>query len=479
MRRYLSLGLRWLVLLSAVGLVYAGPVAAQDVPPSDEVGADGVTVHVVQRGETLFSIAQFYGTTVEALQAANNIPDPTILEVGQRLIIPDSEAAPAALPAITVQPSDSLDSLALRFGASPGLLGMQNAVVNPGLLFAGQRLIVTSDPDGAGPLSGGWPYAVQPGDTTGRIAAGNGIPWTALLHANHLLSPAQLYPGQRLYLPGESPPVNALASPWADVFIHPLPAEQGRTISLSVQMAAPGSLAGRFLSRDLQFIADGQTYTAIIGINAFTRPGVYPLDLTFTGQDGGVSTLSRGVLVADGGYDAETINVPTGLEGLLDEPLLDEEYALISGYMSGFTPQRYWADGFFPLPIGGDIASAFGTRRVYSGQGAQLTGRFHSGADFAMPVATPIQSPAAGVVVFVGSLEVRGNATIIDHGWGVYTGYWHQAGILVHSGEQVQAGQVIGTVGNTGLTTGAHLHWEMWVSGVQVDPVQWTREAMP
>ena len=96
-----------------------------------------------------------------------------------------------------------------------------------------------------------------------------------------------------------------------------------------------------------------------------------------------------------------------------------------------------------------------------------------------MPVATPIYAPAPGVVVWAGPLQVRGNTTIIDHGWGVYTGYWHQAGILVQTGEQVETGQEIGSIGSTGLVTGAHLHWELWVSGVQVDPLQWAREVMP
>jgi murein DD-endopeptidase MepM/ murein hydrolase activator NlpD len=240
----------------------------------------------------------------------------------------------------------------------------------------------------------------------------------------------------------------------------------------------PGNLTGRFLSRDLSIVSNGQRYIATIGIHAFTRPGIYPLTLNFTDTGGHTFTLSRGVLVADGGYTAETIDVPANLEALLDGALLDEEYAQISAIMSGATPQRHW-DGLFLLPTGGDVASAYGTRRIYRGGGTELTDRFHSGADFAMPVATPIRAPASGVVAFVGQLEVRGNTTIIDHGWGVYTGYWHQAGIQVQTGEVVLVGQEIGSVGSTGLVTGAHLHWELWVSGVQVDPLQWVRETMP
>jgi murein DD-endopeptidase MepM/ murein hydrolase activator NlpD len=74
---------------------------------------------------------------------------------------------------------------------------------------------------------------------------------------------------------------------------------------------------------------------------------------------------------------------------------------------------------------------------------------------------------------------VRGNATLIDHGWGVYSGYWHQSVIQVKGGDQVDTGQVIGFNGATGRVTGPHLHWELWVGGVQVDPLQWTEVPFP
>jgi murein DD-endopeptidase MepM/ murein hydrolase activator NlpD len=79
--------------------------------------------------------------------------------------------------------------------------------------------------------------------------------------------------------------------------------------------------------------------------------------------------------------------------------------------------------------------------------------------------------------VFAGSLNVRGKATIIDHGWGVYTGYWHQTEQLVSVGDTVTVGQVIGTIGATGRVTGPHLHWEVWVNGVPVNPMQWVKQS--
>jgi murein DD-endopeptidase MepM/ murein hydrolase activator NlpD len=74
---------------------------------------------------------------------------------------------------------------------------------------------------------------------------------------------------------------------------------------------------------------------------------------------------------------------------------------------------------------------------------------------------------------------VRGNAILIDHGWGVVTGYWHLSRIDVTVGQRVTQGQPIGAIGNTGLSTGPHLHWEMWVNGTAVSALQWLRDFAP
>ncbi|MFN2120184.1 MAG: M23 family metallopeptidase, partial [Anaerolineales bacterium] len=78
-----------------------------------------------------------------------------------------------------------------------------------------------------------------------------------------------------------------------------------------------------------------------------------------------------------------------------------------------------------------------------------------------------------------GPLNVRGNATFIDHGWGVYTGYFHQRAIHVSAGEHVEAGQLIGEIGDTGRVTGPHLHFDLWVGDVQVNPLEWLSRVYP
>jgi murein DD-endopeptidase MepM/ murein hydrolase activator NlpD len=82
-------------------------------------------------------------------------------------------------------------------------------------------------------------------------------------------------------------------------------------------------------------------------------------------------------------------------------------------------------------------------------------------------------------VVFAGPQTVRGNATMIDHGWGVYTAYMHQSEILVSVGEYVEQNQLIGKVGNTGRVEGPHLHFEILVGDVQVDPLAWLGGEFP
>ena len=81
--------------------------------------------------------------------------------------------------------------------------------------------------------------------------------------------------------------------------------------------------------------------------------------------------------------------------------------------------------------------------------------------------------------VLAEELPIRGNTTVIEHGRGVYTGYWHQVSIDVSVRQRVQAGDIIGRVGDSGLSTGTHLHWEVWINGIQVDPLEWLQLDIP
>ena len=97
----------------------------------------------------------------------------------------------------------------------------------------------------------------------------------------------------------------------------------------------------------------------------------------------------------------------------------------------------------------------------------------HTGIDFGAPCGTPIKAAATGTVFQVtpeASSGGYGNMTIIRHSGSVATLYAHQSSIIVSPGQVVTIGQVIGYVGSTGKSTGCHLHWEIRINGVPVDP---------
>ena len=162
------------------------------------------------------------------------------------------------------------------------------------------------------------------------------------------------------------------------------------------------------------------------------------------------------------------------MQNTIDPSITVPEDELIYNITSNFTPDKYWS-GIFSYPLDYPdsaecITATFGVPRSYNGGSYQS---FHTGIDFLGCVNNNIYAPASGVIVYTGPLPVRGNATIIDHGLGIFTGYWHQSEILVEIGQFVEAGQQIGVIGNTGRSNGAHLHFEVWVNGVQVDPFDW------
>jgi murein DD-endopeptidase MepM/ murein hydrolase activator NlpD len=86
---------------------------------------------------------------------------------------------------------------------------------------------------------------------------------------------------------------------------------------------------------------------------------------------------------------------------------------------------------------------------------------------------------ANGVVAFAGQLDIRGNYIVINHGWGVYTGYAHLSQINVERGQTLTAGQIIGASGNSGRSSGPHLHWEIAVNGEWIDGVLFLEMWLP
>lgn len=429
-------------------------------------------VHVVQEGETLFGIAQRYGTTVEAIAAANGITDVNQLAVGQELVIPvgGPEVAPGTrYTTYYIVPSDTLAGVARRFDITLTALAELNGVVNPALLPAGGQLRVPSQTVGR-------VHRVAAGETAIGLALRYDMPLWAFLSANRLDSATALLPGQWVQVP---PPVvtGTLPPPFVALEVGPMPVVQGHTVRVKAELTPGARVRGVFDDRPLHFATEGGVHYALFGVHALSDPGLYPLALVATDAAGDEVYLWRTVEVLDGGYPYEEIILGQDQDAILSPEALAAERARLAEIRATFTPERYW-EGLFSRPITTSVTSFFGTRRLYQSPSYQFYG-YHEGTDFNGEVGTPVLAPARGVVVLAEPLFVRGNAIVIDHGWGVYTGYWHLSQIDVQAGEWVTTGQRIGLVGSTGLSTGPHLHWDFWVNGTNVSALQWTEQVFP
>ena len=122
------------------------------------------------------------------------------------------------------------------------------------------------------------------------------------------------------------------------------------------------------------------------------------------------------------------------------------------------------------MPTSGWLTSAFSSMRMHP---ILHIDRPHEGIDVVAPAGTPIEAPAAGVVVSAGWENGFGNSVVIDHGFGLVTRYAHASRLLVSAGQRVKRGDRIALVGSTGLATGPHLHYEVHVNGKAVDPLHY------
>jgi murein DD-endopeptidase MepM/ murein hydrolase activator NlpD len=457
-----------LVIAFLLALTAGGSAAAQSEGP----------VYIVQPGDTLTAIAIRFGTTVEEIVAANDLEDASRLFPGMELTIPGFGGLSGYFATQELEPGQSLQSIGYENNIPLETLYVLNHVTNPQRVYAGQAInIIDASLDEA-------PARVLPRAqitlaATSRLelAAEAGVsPW----QVEHKLDEPFRYwslPGV-VYVQDGAERDSWLPAPLRDLVIDPQIPQQGDTVVVGLQYDQPVYVEGSLNDHALEFFPqDGYEALALQGIHALTEPGLQDFEIWVYPAEGEqlIYGISQPILVEDGGYGFQRIaGVPPET---VDPENTEPEQAFIDELLSVKTDEKFW-DGPFEFPSKyyvKDFLSTFGMRRDYN-NGALYY--YHSGLDF-YGADFPIHAPANGRVVFTGPLTVRGNATYIDHGWGVYSGYLHQSEINVSEGDFVQAGDVIGRVGNTGRATGPHLHWEIWVGGVPVDPLPWVERGYP
>lgn len=450
-------------------------VAAQDEPPARPV-------YIVKEGDSLWDIAQRFGVALDELAELNDIVDPNQVPVGTRLFIPGLEGVSGVLVTQPVPFGENLRSISRRYQIPGEQLSRLNHISSPAELFAGYSLVL---PEGNEVITGTARTVIGAEQSLLELSVlGDANPWKIVL-GNNLSGSWQAVPGDVLLLPGvpgRGP--GGLPGEVSDIEVDRLPLLQGKTTEIKIRAEDGISLSGTLLGKDLHFFKDSPTgYIALQGVHAMTETGLYPLTLAGILGDSTPFTYTQKVLVqsVDYPYDQPLVVNPTTIDPAVTRP----EDAQWSALTDPATSDRLWSEKFrIPSPLDEAYCletnecwtSTYGNRRSYNGGPYNA---FHTGLDIAGGSGTKIYAPAAGVVIFAGPLTVRGNATMIDHGWGVYTGYMHQSELRVKPGDRVEPGEVIGVVGGTGRVEGPHLHWEVWAGGVQVDPLEWLIRVYP
>ncbi|MCX8061917.1 MAG: peptidoglycan DD-metalloendopeptidase family protein [Anaerolineales bacterium] len=439
--------------------------------------------YLVQAGDSLWSIAQRFRVSVTELAAVNNLQNPNQLVVGMELTIPAIEGYRGRLTSLPLTYGESIQWISRKYQISVEQIIRFNHIISPNELYAGAPLVLPEEQIATVPLPCfSMPEEMTPLEVSILMQTN---PWQ-IAAQNQLTQTIQLLPGEP-YLGlaethGET--IKNLVCPFAEIKLSPTRFLQGKTAVVRLQGKAAMNLQVSFMGRDIPLIEEApETYVVLLGVHAMADPGLYPLEIYLL--SGGTVQYALSQMVNVGKVDYPYDNPLTVDPETIDPAVTEPENELWASYAQTFTPQKYWQGEFvFPSPLSKDYclssgdcwSSRFGNRRSYNGGTYDY---FHTGLDIVGKEGVEIYAPADGVVVFAGPLTVRGNATMIDHGWGVYTGYYHQKEVYVQVGDRVQAGQVIGLVGATGRSQGPHLHFEVWVNGVQVDPLDWLTQAFP
>ena len=386
-------------------------------------------------------------------------------------------AAQAPEETYTVRPGDTLVSIAAQFGVSVEELAAANGLSDLDLLDVGQILRTPAESVGRAVI------AARPGDTIQSVAAREGLQVARLAILNAMAPTARLFPGQRIRL-GRDGRRSAARMRFGAVQVVSLPSvvTQGHAGWLQVEARRPLPLKAFWngLRLGIRPLAirpqegegegDGVTvWGGYLPTPPSMGPGVFRLSLSYQARSGVLVARSFPVQVRENDFPSQQIRLPPDKSALLDQALLQSELDYLSSVWSRTTTPVQWRQPFsLPLSSTFPTTSPYGVRRSYNGGSLHA---FHTGQDFAAPGGSPVLAAADGIVALAERLDVRGVSVALDHGAGLFTGYWHLREALVTPGATVQAGDPIGLVGTTGRSTGEHLHWELRIYGVAVDPM--------
>ena len=437
----------------------------------------GGPTYIVQPGDTLWTIARNLHISYDELLAANQMTGESSLIPGKVLDIPGLGDISGVLSTVKVAYGESLQSISRRYDVPEDALVKLNRLTSPVELYVGVSLVLVAENEVID--QAGKRVSLAPEQSSLELAVIENLnPWDLII-TNAQGGEWDLIPGEVLNVYGtDSSGPGAFPEEIQKVVYTPNRFVQGHTSVFKVTAPEGTTIQGSLGDYPLSFFSEtGVNYLALQGLHAKENLGLKPLSVFGTLPDGTPFAHTQMVQIRSGEYTFQDISgVPAKTVSV---ELTNKETEQLQDIADDPTDNKFW-EGEFLSPVPVELSkcwvSFYGTRRSYNGGGFFY---FHSGLDFCGAIGGNILAPAPGKVVYTGNLLIHGNTTMINHGWGVYTLYAHQSEFLVQEGDRLKAGDLVGRVGSTGRSSGPHLHWEVWVGGIQVDPMDWLVDSYP
>lgn len=361
-----------------------------------------------------------------------------------------------------VEVGDTWAALAWRYGVDVAVLQSLNPHPNPlreptigGMVFA---------PAGTNPQLGQLIRTNQPSYLELAIRHNQNLWQLARLNgASHPAEPTLYRP---IFVPAGTNLVREYPVGFDFLELSEVPARPGRAIAYRATTHNTHELTAQLDNQPFPSFANGQRAVGVSGTGAFYPPGAPSLSIVPAGEP----LWSQPWTFVDDTWDYDRVTL-TGDAAAIDQASIDAERARLFELWAITTPTPQWQAAWQePLQSYLSISSTYGARRSYNG-GPFRT--YHEGVDFAAYGGTQVLAPAGGTIILAETLYVRGGAVIIDHGLGIYSGYYHLSAVHATSGQVVQPGTLLGEVGTTGFSSGNHLHWDLLINRIWVDAAHW------
>ncbi|MBA7533158.1 Cell division suppressor protein YneA [subsurface metagenome] len=452
------------------------------------VNNDEFIIHTVTNGDTLWSISKQYNTPLKPIIALNNIKDEDTLSIGQIIKILQDNLPAADHDMHIVKKGETLWSIAQKYNLSVNQILATNNIANSELISIGQEMKISShknavaetniinqavidkknndinnnisQPEKAEPII----YTVKAGDTLWNISRKYGVSVEVIIDVNNFRDKDLLSLGQKLEIPAIGGGISNSNQKQEPTIITYTVVKGDTLWSISQRFDVKmTSIISASNLKEISRLSIGQklklpiTNMDIAKAEGYSQEAAAEEIIYYVKKGENLWSISReynvkleAIIAANSITDASRISAGQQLR-----------IPNVSGARSNIAN--------FIWPVRGRITSPYGMR-VISGRKD-----FHAGIDIGGPAGTNIVAAERGRVSYAGYMRGFGNVIILSHNGGYSTVYGHNSVNLVKKGQYVNRGSIIGKVGRTGNATGSHLHFEIRLSGKPVNPLSYLK----